>query len=157
MQGNPASGPSRAAASEAVSTPAILLMVTGGLGVLMALYGIVQRVTGMDRRSLEAFNANPDLEKYRPLVEKLQSTGSFTNVIVLITSALVIYGALQMRSLKSWGLALTASILALIPCLGPCCCIGIPVGIWSLVVLNKPEVKGAFEDTSTGGAPPGAP
>jgi hypothetical protein len=39
---------------------------------------------------------------------------------------------------------MAASIIAIIPCFGPCCCLGIPVGIWALVVINKPEVKSAF-------------
>jgi hypothetical protein len=29
--------------------------------------------------------------------------------------------------------------------LGPCCIVGIPFGIWAIVVLSKPEVKRAFE------------
>lgn len=49
-----------------------------------------------------------------------------------------------MKQLQKWTLAVTASILAMIPCLGPCCLIGIPIGIWALVVLFKPEVKSAF-------------
>jgi hypothetical protein len=36
------------------------------------------------------------------------------------------------------------SIVAMVPCLGPCCIVGIPIGIWALVVLMKPEVKAAF-------------
>ena len=38
-----------------------------------------------------------------------------------------------------------ASILAMIPCLSPCCLIGLPIGIWALVILMKPEVKAAFK------------
>jgi hypothetical protein len=26
----------------------------------------------------------------------------------------------------------------------PCCFIGLPIGIWALIVLAKPEVKAAF-------------
>jgi predicted Zn finger-like uncharacterized protein len=37
----------------------------------------------------------------------------------------------------------TACILAMIPCVN-CCILGLPFGIWGLVVLNKPEVKDAF-------------
>jgi hypothetical protein len=50
-----------------------------------------------------------------------------------------------MRKLESFGLCMTASILAMIPCLSPCCILGLPFGIWALVVLNKPEVKSAFQ------------
>jgi len=49
-----------------------------------------------------------------------------------------------MKELRNWTLAMVASILAMVPCIGACCLIGIPIGIWSLVVLMKPEVKAAF-------------
>jgi hypothetical protein len=51
---------------------------------------------------------------------------------------------LKMKRLESHGLAVTASILAMLPCTSPCCIIGLPLGIWALVVLSKPEVKSAF-------------
>ena len=40
--------------------------------------------------------------------------------------------------------ALVSAVLALLPCLSPCCVLGLPFGIWALVTLNKPEVKEAF-------------
>jgi hypothetical protein len=49
-----------------------------------------------------------------------------------------------MQSLRSYGFAFAAAILAMIPCLTPCCVLGLPFGIWALVVLNKPEVKSQF-------------
>jgi hypothetical protein len=41
-------------------------------------------------------------------------------------------------------LCIAASIVAMIPCVSPCCCIGLPVGIWALVVLSKGDVKDHF-------------
>jgi len=52
-------------------------------------------------------------------------------------------GGLKMKKLENYGSVMTACILALLPC-GNCCCIGLPLGIWALVVLNRPEVKDAF-------------
>jgi hypothetical protein len=49
-----------------------------------------------------------------------------------------------MKNLQSYGLAMTASIVAMIPCISPCCILGLPFGIWALVILNRPEVKAAF-------------
>ena len=51
---------------------------------------------------------------------------------------------MKMKKLESYGWAMTASILALAPCISPCCLVGLPIGIWALVVLAKPEVKSAF-------------
>jgi hypothetical protein len=39
---------------------------------------------------------------------------------------------------------MTASVIAMIPCISPCCIVGLPIGIWAMVVLSKPEVKSAF-------------
>jgi hypothetical protein len=55
----------------------------------------------------------------------------------------VFFGGLKMKSLENYKLAMAASIISIIPCFG-CYCIGIPVGIWSIITLNKPEVKSAF-------------
>jgi hypothetical protein len=49
----------------------------------------------------------------------------------------------MMKQLKNYGLAMTGSIIAMLPC-SVCCLLGLPFGIWSLVVLNNPEVKEAF-------------
>jgi hypothetical protein len=50
---------------------------------------------------------------------------------------------MKMKALEQWTMAIVASVVAMIPC--SCACIlGLPIGIWSLVVLLKPEVKAAF-------------
>jgi predicted PurR-regulated permease PerM len=87
---------------------------------------------------------DPQFEQIRPLLERSQSFGIVGNIITLALSGVTLFGGLKMKNLENYGLAMAASIIAIIPCFGPCCCIGIPVGIWSLVVLNKPEVKSAF-------------
>jgi hypothetical protein len=66
------------------------------------------------------------------------------SIIAILMSVVILLGALKMKKLESYGLAMTASILAMIPCLSPCCVIGLPIGIWALMVLSKPEVKSAF-------------
>ena len=50
----------------------------------------------------------------------------------------------KMMKLEHRGLAYAASILAMIPCISPCCILGLPFGIWSLVVLADNDVKSAF-------------
>jgi hypothetical protein len=61
----------------------------------------------------------------------------------LVFSAIILYAANQMRQLKKHGLCMAASILSLVPCVA-CCFSGVPLGIWSLVVLSRPDVKAAF-------------
>ena len=70
----------------------------------------------------------------------LPATALFT-----LSSLVILLGGVQMLRLKSRGLSMTASIMAMIPCFASACCvIGIPVGIWALVVLGSPDVKAAF-------------
>jgi hypothetical protein len=61
----------------------------------------------------------------------------------IILGAFIILGAVQMLRLRSHGLATTAAVLALLPC-GPAWLVGLPVGLWALLVLSTPEVKAAF-------------
>jgi len=61
----------------------------------------------------------------------------------------MIIGGLKMMRLQSHGWAMTASILALLPC-SPVGLLGLVVGIWSLVVLSRRDVKEAFQARTTG-------
>ena len=65
--------------------------------------------------------------------------------IALLLEGLILYAALQMKKQETSGLAMGRSILAMVPCLNQCCFVGLPVGIWCLVVLNKDHVKMAFK------------
>lgn len=65
-------------------------------------------------------------------------------VVALPASILLILGGMKMRQLHNYGLAYLAAIVALLP-LGPQWLISLPMGIWALAVLGRPEVKAAFE------------
>ncbi|WP_223758553.1 hypothetical protein [Myxococcus sp. RHSTA-1-4] len=145
--GTPVSpGGSSAQAREAVSLPAILLMVTAALTFLYGVVSLVSPVDPDQMAKLEQAMSDPSMEQMRAFLEFSTSTAGrmvFT-LPYLIINGLVFLGALRMKGLQSYGLANTAAILALIPCCGPCVCVGIPLGIWALVVLRKPEVRAAF-------------
>lgn len=143
--GTPMSSPggSSGQAREAVSLPAILLMVTSALTFL---YGLVSLLRPVDTEQLEQLRNNPDLAPMMGMMEFMTSTGGRVafSLPYLILNALIFFGALKMKNLQSYGLAMTAGILSLIPCCGPCVCLGIPLGIWALVALRKPEVRASF-------------
>jgi hypothetical protein len=53
-------------------------------------------------------------------------------------------GSAAMMAKKYYGLAMTGCILAMIN-IGNCCCVlGLPFGIWALVMLCRPDVKDAY-------------
>ncbi len=60
----------------------------------------------------------------------------------LVLCNLTIFAALKMKRMENYGLAITGAVLAfLIP---PGNLIGVPLGIWALIVLARPEVCEAF-------------
>ena len=65
---------------------------------------------------------------------------------MLFLPSVVVVGASQMRRLAGYRLAITASILAMI--LPPGSLLGLPFGIWSLIVLSRREVQEAFKANS---------
>ncbi len=56
----------------------------------------------------------------------------------------VITGAIHMIRLKSYSSAMTAAILSVIPVCSPCFILGIPFGIWAIIVLRNPAVQAQF-------------
>ena len=60
-----------------------------------------------------------------------------------LASAIAIWSGYNMLKLRNYWLALAGSV-ALMPGSCMCCLLGLPSGIWSIVVLVNPEVKSAF-------------
>ena len=120
-------------AADRVSAPAIGLIVTGSLGLVVQILGaavnlMVFTVQGVPQN--EAF-----------FVGGLQIGLA---MIGIASSILVIFAGVKMKNLENYGLAMAGAIVAMIPYCGPCCLLGLPFGIWAIVVLVSPEVKAAF-------------
>lgn len=139
----PPAAPGRAEILEKVKGPAISLIVVAILGIILQLFGFAANLLGMGAMSMQDMSQleGTGMEWMAPLMSGTISI--ITGIISLIFNALIIFGALKMKDLQGYGLAMMAAILALVPCM-TACCIGIPFGIWALVVLLKPEVKAAF-------------
>lgn len=64
---------------------------------------------------------------------------------MIAVHALVAVAGYKMGKLQSYGLAMAGAAFCCLPfCTGYCCFVGLVPGIWSIVVLMKPEVKAAF-------------
>jgi hypothetical protein len=69
-------------------------------------------------------------------------------LVGLPSAGVLILGGLKMRRLELYGLPVVASILAMMPChLG--FVLGLPIGLWALLVLSRAEVKAAFRHQRT--------
>lgn len=126
-------------AAQQVAGPSIGLLITGIIGAIFSLATFFSLLIGVGMSTLW-WDDIP--EEYSEIWEGAAGMGS--SFIGILVAAFIIYAALKMKELNQWGLAMAASILAMIPCISPCCIIGLPIGIWCLVVLTKPEVKAAF-------------
>ena len=126
------------AGAELVNGPAIGLIVTAILGVLLQITSLILNLAGA------SFLAGSQMPKEAWTNMFSGAIGVAASIIGILVSGLILFGGLKMKKLESYGLAMTASIIAMIPCISPCCFIGLPIGIWAVVVLSKPEVKSAF-------------
>lgn len=124
-----------------VMIPAIFLIIVGVLGLLASIFSCVNA----------AIAPPPTIPPDTPEALKAFMEGSVGPVAVgiqaffILFNAFILFGAVQMLRTKAWPLALSASIAAIIN-FGSCCCIlGIPVGIWSIVILSMTDVKDAFK------------
>ena len=126
------------AGAEQVNGPAMGLIVVAILGALAQAAGLIMHLAGA------ATHASSQMPNAAWVNMFSGTIGVVSGVIGLLMSAVVLLGALKMKKLESYGFAMAASIIAMVPCVSPCCLLGLPIGIWALVVLMKPEVKSAF-------------
>jgi len=131
------------AALQLVKGPAIGLKVTAIVGLVLVVAGLVINIMTLSGLHI-------GLQQIQdPQMQKLFSTlggglGIVQDIIGGFVGVIVLIGAAKMQKLQNYQFALTASIVAMVPCISPCCVFGLPFGIWALVVLNKPEVKSQF-------------
>jgi len=136
----PPAGPAPDAA-EQVKVPAILLMVVGGILLAWSLMSLAMNLLGV---GLGAAGAAAADDPAAGVANMMSGTLGVAGAIFgLAIGGLIIFGALKMQKLENYGISLAATIVAMVPC-HICCIIGLPVGIYSLIVLMKPEIKTAF-------------
>ena len=118
-----------------MAAPAIGLMVAGGLSAVFTLLYLVLFGLGGT-----AVIADPEARDALPGLGVMLVFGLFK----LVLDVLTIYAGWQMRQLRSWTLCMAGSIAAMLPC-SACCILGLPMGIWAVIVLIDNEVKRLFD------------
>ena len=116
--------------------PAIALISSAAISlVIFIAYGVLQVVMG-------AATPPPELDEAGATGYQIGFVcGIFLPVII---NAVCLAGAIAMLRMKSYAGAMTAAIIAIIPCSGICLVGSIPVGIWALIVLLSEDVKRGF-------------
>ena len=124
--------------------PGISLIIVGALGLLcMGGYFIL---------TLVGLAMDPSLQSPPPNAAESEQIGFYVGLygtvggmgISALLQVFVILGGVNFLRQKGRGMAMTACILSLIPCLSSCCIFGMPFGIWGLMVLADPNVKQAM-------------
>lgn len=156
---NPAAnrGANDARAADTVRVPAILLLITGIFTFIGAVANVVFHSTIPDRidQNIEEIRQDPQMpaKEKENIIDSLEWLKDvLSNPLMYVSYAvgavagiLIIIGSVQMLNLSGLALPVTACILAMIPCFSGCCCVvGLPAGIWGLVVLSQPYVKEAI-------------
>ncbi|MSU57136.1 MAG: DUF4339 domain-containing protein [Pedosphaera sp.] len=120
--------------------PGIALIVAGSLYLLLACFRFLSTIVGFGFAAAQR-SGNPELDRIFAIAGPINLA---IGVLTLVLGLVVLFGGIKMRQLKSYGLCMTAAIIAMIPCTFPCCFIGLPIGIWAIVILSKAEVKSQF-------------
>jgi len=134
---------SREMALSAVKGPAIALMVCGALGIAFYLYNTATVVAHLGQSQPIPENTPPIMRSF------LEGTHSpfalVVSLFLLAMNGFIVFSTSRMMKLHGHTLAIITCILAMIPCFsGICCLLGLPFGIWGVIMLNKPEVKSQF-------------
>jgi hypothetical protein len=133
----------QAMATSRVSGPAVALIVVAIIGfvghiLITAVYGFMTANIAAGDHSFIQPGDNPK----ELLIGSVIFCG--LGIFGMVADAVVLIGAVRMRSLRGYGFAMVAAVLALIPGISPCCLLGLPFGIWAIVVLSDASVKAAF-------------
>ena len=135
--------PALSTATDLVNGPGIGLIATGALNILLGIFRVVISLTGFGMGLFSgAAGANDEMTKM--IMSMAGTVGVVFGALGVVCGGITLLGGLKLRKLQSFGFCMTACILAMIPCTSPCCLVGLPVGIWTLVMLSKPEVKSQF-------------
>ncbi len=127
-----------------VQIPAVGMMVAAGLDAVFALIILLTSILGL---SMAPASWMAEAPPHTEVAEAVFSGGFLIAMCMvgLAIDGLIAFGALKMMKLESFGLAVAAAVLSVIPCLSsPCIALGVPFGIWSLFVLMEPETRSAF-------------
>ena len=137
----PAPSASREAARTRVRPAATALMILGALGVLGSMLALVP---GLVPDWLYFSLARHDLSRlFLPANwARLLAVPRALEPLCLVLYLAVLFGALRMRRLHNYGLAVMGAVLAMV--VPPLLPFGPPLGAWALLILGRKEVRREF-------------
>ncbi len=142
-------------AQEKAKYPAWGLMICGFLGLL---YGIAQALgfAGTFAALWIQHGGGPN-ESEALAVYSVFGGGILSGLLTSFMSLVVIAGGFQLKRLRMKPLVITASIIAMSPCVSLCCLAGLPFGIWALIATFNEDIRQGFALQAAGSAAGAAP
>ena len=132
--------------SDEVKAPALALMVVATVSIVVVSLGLVMDIFLLMYGAMESLDADDRIPIPRTTTIIVRMAWG---LLLAAVSAFVLFGAIKMKDRSNLRLARASAMLALVPCVGPCFVLGIPFGIWALLVLSKPNVKASFRDSQS--------
>lgn len=120
--------PPTPAARDSLLGVAIGLIALAVMGIFFALFGINYFVS-LSSLDFDGAGVPPALSLI---------------IVMICYQFALIYGAASMFGAGTYRAAVVTCCLACVPICGPCYFFAIPVGIWGLIVLRRPEVRAGF-------------
>jgi hypothetical protein len=173
MSNNPYQSPSGFQTPEysggGMPNPALESKVRGPATGLI-VYGVISAIVAFGYASmsvLQIFGMNPIANNQQQQMQEMQGqmkaeeaemlqnimkisntiggpVGAVMHSIQLILGIFTVLSANKMKKFQGRTSAMVFSVLACIPCTSGCCILGLPIGIWSIIVLVNADVKAAF-------------
>lgn len=146
--GAPGFAPSREAVLAQVKPAAICMIVYGALSLLLSLWSVVSKFIWPQGQGTPELPPNTP-EWVRSIVQaqtNMPAAAQWALILLsVVMSGVILQGGLKFLKLESRGLVLASAIIAILSCCTSCCCgLGIPLGIWTLTLINKSEIQSEF-------------
>lgn len=138
---------------EKVKAPAICMIAFGVIGFALSLANLFGAFFGAGLNEWVMQRLEQEGEQIPEFFRFLSGPGSLALSLLQIAvetaiSGFVLYAGMRLQKLRDRGICMAAAIIAMVPCINPCCCLGIPLGIWVLMVLNRPDVRSSFQSSN---------
>jgi hypothetical protein len=114
------------------------LFIPGLLFLLGSLFWSLYMVTGV------AFMLSPNGPLHGEQFAYIRIGSAVSYALMFVLALIAAAGAVAMMMLKWKWLAWTGCIVGMLPMFGPCFGLTIPIAIWVLVLLRRPEVIARF-------------
>lgn len=141
-------GPAAGLIAVVILLVGIVFLLAVQSGLMTAQFAQQQKMQEQQIDANPGLNAAQKAQMKKVMGRMYQGMGYFMMALAvtnLIAAGVLGHGAYRVLTLTGRGWGIAAAVVAMVPCfMGYSWVVGLPVGIWALVVLCQPDVKAAF-------------